>query len=499
MSTLNTELSDELFNFIQQTPLSNWQTPVQTDVYKLGHHYMYCEGGKNIMSYDEARLGARYLSTTVVGIQNILKKHFVGKRVHNKQQLDMCQELVSKIMMGVDIFNYQMWERILTHHNGMLPLRICAVKEGSSIPINNVTMTVEATDNTINPITKKGYFLPLVNHFETILTHQWGAQNVATIAKYIYDQMKLYFDETVDEDMHWLLPFMMHDFGYRGVMCNEQAAVAGLGHLALFNGTDTTAAIIEVIRMYGARDIPGMSVIASEHSVMTQKLEVGEFSVLKHIIENTPDGVILSLVADSYDIVKFILEYLPKLEDIIKRKNLKVVIRPDSPRFKNDTAWGQVVWIAKELEKLFGSTTNNKGYKVLNPHFGIIYGDGIGPDDIIRTLAELKKAGFAASTCVFGMGGGLLQKHNRDTQRKAFKCSARETENGWEDVYKNPLDQTKASKRGRLALIKENGIFNTIRQDQLNGRENLLEPVFENGVLLQDENWADIVDRARNG
>jgi nicotinamide phosphoribosyltransferase len=391
-----------------------------------------------------------------------------------------------------------MWERILTHHNGMIPLRICAVKEGSSIPINNVTMTVEATDNTINPITKKGYFLPLVNHFETILTHQWGTQNVATISKFIYMAMKKYFQETVDDDMHWLIPFMLHDFGYRGVMCDEQAAVAGLGHLSVFQGTDTVAAVIEAIRYYSARDIPGVSVLASEHSVMTQKLEVGELSVLNWIIQNTPDGVILSLVADSYDIVRFILKYLPTFKELIERKNLKVVVRPDSPRFKGDTVEDQVVWISKELEKLFGSTVNKKGYKTINPNFGVIYGDGIGPDDILKTLELLKDNGFAVSICVFGMGGGLLQKHNRDTQRKAFKCCARESEGGWEDVYKNPLDKTKASKRGLLALIKENGVYNTIRENELNGRINLLEPVFENGVLLREQNWSDVVSLARS-
>jgi len=69
------------------------------------------------------------------------------------------------------------------------------------------------------------------------------------------------------------------------------------------------------------------------------------------------------------------------------------------------------------------------------------------------------------------MGGGLLQKVNRDTQRFVFKCSANKTSDGiWHDVYKNPIDarkgeETKISKKGKLKLIKHNSVFMTVRQD----------------------------------
>jgi len=82
------------------------------------------------------------------------------------------------------------------------------------------------------------------------------------------------------------------------------------------------------------------------------------------------------------------------------------------------------------------------------------------------------------------MGGHLLQRLNRDTQRFAFKSAAQCRDGKWYDVYKQPIDKSKASKRGRLALIKENGKYKTIRESEINGRENILKTVFLNGEVM---------------
>jgi nicotinamide phosphoribosyltransferase len=488
---MSNTLSEELLNFLMLS--DRIPTPLQTDGYKLGHHYMYMGGTLNLMSYDEARLGAKYDKSLIIGQQPLIKKHLIGRRINSIHEVKMCHEFCREYFMGHDYFNFDMWKRIYTHHDGKLPLRIKSIQEGVMLPISNAISTIEATDNTIDPKTGKGYFVPLINHFETIFTHVWGPQNVGTLAKYIYDTMKDYFDETVDDDMHVLLPYMMHDFGYRGVMCDEQGGVAGSGFLPVFQGTDTLRAIYEVIKYYGTNKMPGFSVAASEHSVMTQKTESGEYSVIEHIVRNTPEGAILSIVNDSYDCVRFVTEYLPRLEPLIKERGIKFVVRPDSPRFKNDNPEDQVLWLNNQLAKQFGTTANKKGYLVVNPNFGTIYGDGIGPRDILNCLETLKMGGFAASSCVYGMGGGLLQKHNRDTQRKAFKCCARETEEGWSDVYKKPLDSSKASKAGRLAVVKHNTKgYETIREEDLNGRKNELELTFENGELIRDMTWEQV-------
>jgi nicotinamide phosphoribosyltransferase len=89
------------------------------------------------------------------------------------------------------------------------------------------------------------------------------------------------------------------------------------------------------------------------------------------------------------------------------------------------------------------------------------------------------------------MGGGLLQKVNRDTQRFAFKCSAVQSRDGkWHDVFKQPLDSSKKSKSGRLKLVNDC----TVRESDPG--VNQLVTVFEDGELLVDHTFKDIRERA---
>ena len=69
---------------------------------------------------------------------------------------------------------------------------------------------------------------------------------------------------------------------------------------------------------------------------------------------------------------------------------------------------------------------------------------------------------WSTDNIVFGMGGGLLQKVNRDTQRFAFKCSAQCRKGVLYDIQKKPLDESKKSKSGKLALVKQGDSYTTL-------------------------------------
>jgi len=90
------------------------------------------------------------------------------------------------------------------------------------------------------------------------------------------------------------------------------------------------------------------------------------------------------------------------------------------------------------------------------------------------------------------MGGHLLQVINRDVQRFAFKSSAQCRNGIWYDIMKNPLDQSKKSKTGKLALIEENGIVKTVRQEELNNRKDILQTVFLNGELVKEITFGQV-------
>jgi len=95
----------------------------------------------------------------------------------------------------------------------------------------------------------------------------------------------------------------------------------------------------------------------------------------------------------------------------------------------------------------------------------------------------------------FGMGGGLLQKLDRDTQKFAFKCSSVVTNGKQEDVYKNPIsDRGKISKKGRMSLVDVDGELRTVSGSD--HPKDIMIPVFENGKSLWSYGLADIRERA---
>ena len=80
----------------------------------------------------------------------------------------------------------------------------------------------------------------------------------------------------------------------------------------------------------------------------------------------------------------------------------------------------------------------------------MIWGDGIGPNGIGEVLDALYIDGWAANNLIYGMGGRLLQKHNRNTYKFAFK-SCQITYDGVEhDIFKDPLAGGKTSKKGNV-------------------------------------------------
>ena len=151
----------------------------------------------------------------------------------------------------------------------------------------------------------------------------------------------------------------------------------------------------------------------------------------------------------------------------------------------------------------FGYTTNDKGYKVLPAHIRVIQGDGINEDSIAQILENARRRGLAAENFVFGMGGAMLQKVDRDTLKFAMKANAICIDGEWKDVYKDPIHGGKKSKRGRQIIYKDDdGNYVTIKMSPQNvglvdtQRENELEIYYQNGVQTKVTNLKEIRERA---
>lgn len=215
---------------------------------------------------------------------------------------------------------------------------------------------------------------------------------------------------------------------------------------------------------------------------MTSLGKGNDIVILDQLLENHPTGI-LSVVADSYDIYAFTEAVIARKDTILARDG-RFVLRPDSITPTHMTPATLTLALLEMLWDGFGGTETDKGYKVLDTHVRVLWGDGIDGDGIIDILEILENAGFAAENMVFGMGGGLLQKNiDRDTERFAFKCAGQIRSGEWYDISKEPLDASKKSKSGRLALVvDEKEGFRTVKGPDA---KDVLETVFLDGEVVK--------------
>lgn len=453
---------------------------LRTDSYKLTHWDMYPLGTTNVYSYLEARKGGAYEATKWFGLQYYLKEYLEGQ-VFDSKDIDEAEEFCDLHFARKGQFNREMWEHILRTYGGRLPIRIMSAPEGLTIPVGNVLMTVENTDPKCAPLT---------NAIESLLLKVWYPTTVATLSYHV----QLMFKEFLEKhgDANDISAFMLHDFGYRGVSSEESAQIGGMAHLLNFSGTDTVPAIMAAQKYYGMA-LPGaFSVAASEHSIMTSEGVEGEVDRARRIIANHPNQIV-SLVADSYDYYNFV-KAMCKEQELVNRCKVKLVIRPDSVTAKHSTPEALVSWTLNYLaNNLTGVGYNSKGRTVIP--YGVLWGDGIDPKGIRLILQRAVEENFSPINLVYGMGAGLLQKVNRDTCRFAFKCSAQKRDGAWFDIQKRPLDGSKASKKGRLKLVSPGWAGNdweTVPEFHAENSPNILQPTFENGVILKQYHWNEV-------
>lgn len=455
------------------------------DAYKYSHHKLYVPGTRHIYSYLESR-GGLFPETVFYGLQYYLKAYLEGP-VITAEKIKEAEEMLPEVFGRTDVFDASRFQYILQKHGGHLPVKIRAVPEGTVIPVHNVLMTIENTDPAC-------YWL--TNFLETLLMQVWYPNTVATLSREIKKIIKQYFETTASAASMAGIDFVLNDFGFRGATSVEAAGLGGSAHLVNFSGSDTLVASTFAKRYYHALKAPGLSIPATEHSIVTLLGEQGEAKIFKHVLDTFPDGTV-ACVSDSYNIFRACDEYWGTLlKDQVLARNGTLVIRPDS----GDPVKTLLRVFDILLDK-FGFSLNEKGYKVLPPQVRVIQGDGISYQSIPEIYAALQQAGISAENLVLGMGGALMQKVNRDTQEFALKCSYAEINGEGVDVQKSPVEldasgqlrtSFKKSKAGKLKLIKDAAGFRTVSLFDFPDNPDLLETVFEDGKMVKDQHFADI-------
>ncbi len=450
---------------------------LDTDSYKASHWLQYPPETQGAFFYVESR-GGQYDRTVFFGLQAILKAQLAPAVTH--AQVDEARDLFAG---HGEPFNEAGWRHIVEAHDGRLPLRIRAVAEGTVVPTHQVLMTVENTDPAC-------FWLP--SYLETLLLRVWYPTTVATISWHVKQVIRTALEATSD-NVAAELPFKLHDFGSRGVSSQESAALGGLAHLVNFRGSDTVVALLAG-RAWYHEPMAATSIPAAEHSTITSWGHDREAEAYRNMLAQFGrPGALFSVVSDSYDLFHAVRDLLGgELREAIIASGATLVVRPDSG--DPATMVGETL---RMLDEAFGSSVNSKGFKVLN-HVRVIQGDGVNPVSIGQILERVASLGFSVDNLAFGMGGGLLQQMNRDTQKFALKCSAAKVDGEWIGVSKDPVtDPGKKSKAGRLMLQRNaTGDFRTVAIGETGAQDagwrDALDLVWEDGRLVRDQTFDEV-------
>ena len=475
-----------------------------SDGYKYSHHKFYGSEMTKMVSYMESR-GGKFSETVFYGLQIVLKQYLEGIAI-TKEEVDEANDMLANELgiFGRDgVFDRSKFDYIVDKYDGKLPISIKAVPEGTIVNTKNVLFVIESLDPECAWLT---------NFLESILLQVWYPITVASLSREVRKIVTAAFVKGTAYDaglIDFLVDFVLNDFGFRGVSSVQSAKIGGSAHLVNFRGSDTVVASKLIRDLYNTETVYGLSIPATEHSIMTLNGEEGELALMMRVLKTYPTGLV-ACVSDSFNIFRACSEYWgTELKELVLSRPAtpgnQLVIRPDS---------GDVLMTLKEIFNIlfdkFGYTTNEKGYKVLPPQVRVIQGDGVNLDSIKEIYAMLDELKISPENLALGMGGKLLQADiNRDTQNFATKACYAIVNGEERNIVKSPTEMDangnitksfKKSKQGKLKLVKnDDGTYRTVTSmdaDFDSVTDELVE-VFRNGEILVDYTFEEVRERAK--
>ena len=547
---------------------------LNTDHYKQQHRKMYSPHTEIVYSTWTPRKSRMENVNKVVffGLQYFIKDYLIdsfNKTFFNKPKEEVIAEFkrVMKEYNGDDDSSH--WEAL--HDLGYLPLKIDALPEGTLTPIRVPMFTVE---NTLPE------FYWLTNFVETIMsTEIWKPMTSATIALQYRKICEKWAKKTCDDSSHidfQCHDFSMR--GMAGVDAACSSGAGHLVSFKGTDTIPAILWLEKYYNANCEKELIGTSIPATEHSVaetniieiqqiledskqngqlslmqlgfpsiqIKEKLEAGEdvrmlaeVVYMNRLLDVYPSGI-FSYVADTYNLWEVLTNILPILKDRIMERNGKVVIRPDSgdpcdiicglntvyelkDEFKNNLTDDKQTYINERYKGViellwdtFGGTINSKGYKVLDPHIGCIYGDAITLERAEEICRRLESKGFASSNIVFGIGSYTYNMNTRDTFGFALKTTYGVVNGKELMLYKDPItdDGTKKSQKGMVSVFRDEYFDELMYRDEYTKKDKeealkmrkahptdehyeMLQTVFLNGELVKEYNLQEIRDRLK--
>lgn len=475
-----------------------------TDGYKLDHRRQYPKGTEFVYSNWTPRSNAYFPEaedgSVVFGIQYFIKEYLIKR--FNDGFFNIPEDVaVASFKRRIDTFlgdNEVGVDHIRELHQlGYLPIRIKALPEGKMCPIGVPMMTVMNTDSR---------FFWLTNFLETMMSMcLWLPMTSATTARIYRKELERHARKTMfPKDV--MLGFLCHDFSMRGMAGLEAAVTSGMGHLTSFVGSETIPAIAACEEYYGIdaeKELIAATVPATEHSVMCAGGFDDEFDTFKRLLTDLYPKGFVSIVSDTWDFWKVITDYIPRLKSDILARDGRFVVRPDSGTPEDIICGTGNANDPDHIRKgayeclwdIFGGTYTENGYKVLDSHIGMIYGDSITIERQREIYKRLEDKGFAATNLVLGIGSYTYQYRTRDSLGFAMKATWCMIDGEAKEIFKDPKTDSgmKKSLKGLISVVEKDGKYVALDcVEPYEEASGCLETVFENGKILREFTLSEI-------
>lgn len=347
----------------------------------------------------------------------------------------------------------RLWERVVTEKNGIIPIKIQSLPEGSTFFPGEPVVQISAEEG----------FGELAAWFETKIIQIWAGTEVATMSRHWLEYNEKMIRETGDKnlsesDIKALAQRMTLDFSDRSSASPEDSEQLGMAWLTSHKATSTLGAAYQA--WAANREKPGAA-SASMKSLAHRVVQASpnEEDVYKQLYHaSTANGEWGSYVADCYDFRRAVTDYLIPLAQQAQAENTGGVVcaRPDS-----GDRYEQIRFVLDEAVKngLYETieTRDGKLLKAMTT-LRVIQADGMNFTEIHRINKKLIEDGFSPAHCVYyGVGGFLRNEISRDSASVAMKLSEVGAEH--RPVMKfAPESPGKASTPGANKIVREAGM-----------------------------------------
>jgi nicotinamide phosphoribosyltransferase len=404
-------IGSNLFQSIQAKKKSVYYITFRRELFKI-NPALYTKGDNRILFYGLQRI-----------IHRLFYEPFQKWEIESSEEFLATAKVNSKGELSAYHLPKELWTEVVEKYNGIVPIKISAVPEGSVIYPNEPAVIIQSLDRRFDE-----YLGELAAWFESKLLHCWATTERGTQDRHMYDKVRKlyrkYFPNLSQADINFFASIVITDFGDRAGMNEMESEDLGMTALYTFGGSDTFCGGYQA--WMNSNKIPGVctSVYALAHrNVQAFDKEDGAYNSLYDSMEPNDFG---SMVNDCYASRNAVLKYhIPLAIRSMKEGTNKVIVtRPDSGDALDEVMWTIQTAIQHGLfAEVDINNDGNKWFAATTLHY--IEGDGLSHENILNILTKMLEARYIPwSWGLFGFGGGQRNNLKRDnTSAKYALCA----------------------------------------------------------------------------